>query len=117
MGKLEKWINGKFITLIITILGAVLTFAITMYTVGQQTGQYKEKVDTLEKTTVPHLDKKIDTNMAKIESNTAKIEEYMKEIRGYFKNIDSTQIERKYIQIDINKRVKKIEKKLKLNGD
>ena len=107
MGKVSNFTNGKSLTVIITVLGSILTFAVTMYTVGQNTGQYKEKVDTLEKTTVPELKVKVDTNEAKRELD-------MKELRAFFKTIDSALTDIRYDQRDIKKDVSVVKKKLKI---
>jgi len=106
MGKISNFANGKLLTVIIPLIGSILTFVVVMYTVGQNTGKYTEKVDTLEKTTVPKLEVKVDTNEAKREMD-------MKELRAYFKAIDSTLTDIRYIKKD----VKIIKKKLKIDEE
>lgn len=107
MGKISNCTNGKSLIVIITIIGSLLTFTITILTVGQQTGKYTEKVDTLEKSTIPDLKKAVDTNETKRELD-------MKELRAFFKTIDSTLMDIRYDQRDLKKDVSVVKKKLKI---
>jgi len=107
MVKISNFANGKLLTVIIPLIGSLLTFVVIMYTVGQQTGKYTEKVDTLEKSTIPELKKTVDTNEAKRELD-------MKELRAFFKTIDSTLMDIRYDQKDIKKDVSVVKKKLKI---
>jgi hypothetical protein len=107
MGKISNLTNGKSLTIIITVLGSLLTFAGTMYVVGQITGQYKEKVDTIEQKTIPKLEVKIETNDAKRQHD-------MDEIRRLFKTIDSTTLDNYYVLKDIKKDILVVKKKLKI---
>jgi len=105
--KIRTELNGKTSMIIIYILGFAFTVSTTLFIVGKVTGTYQNKVDTLEKQTVPQINIKVDTAILNQSFANNKILNLLQELKD---SIDAS----RYSQRSMEKDILRINKKLKI---